>query len=140
MIYGDPIILGGGPAQAAIVGVSVGLVNASGYETIWDGTGPLTDPEYFSATSAGFTCVRAGTYTITAAIKGNYNTSGNRIDGTIRVQHNGTSVISKLSNSTSYSVGTATVTCEVGDVLSVMGRNNTSSSNLTPCYVIITTG
>ena len=97
----------------------------------------LVDDEYMSSSGNGvFTILKAGSYSLSALIKGGYNNGGSIIYSQVQVKINSTIAIDLTTTSNAASYNTITVTCNANDTLTVLTRNtNANSSNTHFCAV-----
>lgn len=131
-------ISGGGGSSNPVILYFVGTGNSHG-------TAPaqcteaqsLIDSEYLQNNNNGtFTILKAGSYTISALIKGGYNTGGSNIYSQVQVKINNTIVVDKTTTSNSPTYDTVTASCNANDTLTVLTRNtNGNSANTHICAV-----
>lgn len=97
----------------------------------------LVDDEYMSSSGNGvFTILKAGSYSLSALIKGGYNNGGSIIYSQVQVKINSTNAIDLTTTSNAPNYNTITVTCNANDTLTVLTRNtNANSSNTHFCAV-----
>lgn len=97
----------------------------------------LVDSGYIRHDGNGnFTVLKAGTFSVSALIKGGYNSGGATIYSQVQVKKNSTSVIDITTTANAPVYQTVQANFDANDTLTVLTRNtNASSSNTHVCAV-----
>lgn len=86
--------------------------------------------------NGNFTVLKAGTFSVSALIKGSYNSGGTIIYSQVQVKKNSTNVIDITSSSNAPAYQTVQANFDVNDTITVLTRNtNANSSNTHVCAV-----
>lgn len=133
-IIGNSLIAGGNE-NATFFAIEVGGTNNSSLQNLVNTT-MMSEEDYFIISNANFICQKAGTYNMAYGVKGCYSSGGVLINGTVYIYRNGSSILSKGSNSTGWATGSSQVSLNIGDTITVKGKNS-SGSNIEPIYFCI---
>ena len=88
--------------------------------------------------NGNFTVLKAGTFSVSALIKGGYNGGGTIIYSQVRVKKNSTSVIDITTTSNAPAYQTVQAPFDANDTLTILTRNtNANSSNTHSCAVAL---
>lgn len=119
---------GGASLMASIAGVSYSsssdFVTPQAYQVV------TVDNTFFSynETDRTFTCLKAADCHIEFMAKPGYNTSGNLVNMTAQIWKNGASIASYVTTAATGGKSTVDIGVSAGDVISIVSKNNTSST------------
>lgn len=129
------MLMSGGISK--ILGFHIGVVNSDSMQNVSSNCIRANNNYFTINNNNTFICQKGGTYTVYYGGKGCYMSSGSRRDAAVHVYVNNNSIATFNTSGTWFEVRTVQITLQNGDSVALKGRNTTSSSNLEPLFMII---